>query len=284
MILRRDSTPSTPQDRYFEDCIPGNHDSRIKIILNDTLPLVYTLTSLPFKKDEDLERNFDTNAQNCLQDFVQKGGSFQSISNLSEATVTQIRLCVGDAVYPICSGGFCRSQALWAVLQKFSSQITLFPPHAARHGWDPYNGQINRYRNQAQETVPDAFASYFGREKQERFGFEQMRQWKSVEQAPTREGLNRITEFYDQHYYGPNSRWHEKQGQQRVYIAFSNNAHVALYRLNQTNENLKGVSLVAINSDDLITYPPDFLNTSSRSVKAYEYFCNLIVPLFDLRK
>jgi len=31
----------------------------------------------------------------------------------------------------------------------------------------------------------------------------------------------------------------------------------------------------------LITYPPDFLNATSRSTKSYEYFSKLLTQLFD---
>ncbi len=105
-----------------------------------------------------------------------------------EVTSPKIRLNLNDAVYPVCTGGFCRSKALWAILEPICNQIVLFPPHAARVGWDPYNGQINRYKNYAQEVVPDEFNAYFGMEKAERFGFENISEWKIIEQSPTNEG------------------------------------------------------------------------------------------------
>lgn len=235
-----------------------------------------------FKKDEYLERDPNSSAQKCLEEFCKKGGSIQCISNLIEATAPKVQLNLGDAIYPICSGGFCRSQALWAILKPFSDQIILFPPHAARVGWDPYNGQINRFRNYAQEKVPDEFNAYFGIEKAQRFGFENNSEWEFIEHSPTSEGLNKISEFYSKNFYGPNSSWVGLKGKKRVYIAFSNNVHVALYRLNQTNDNLKDVTVIAIESEDLITYPPSFLNTTSRSTTAYEYFTNLLRQIFDL--
>lgn len=235
-----------------------------------------------FKKDEDLERTPNTSAQKCLQEFSQKCGTIQCISSFTEMIVPKVRLNLGDAIYPICSGGFCRSQALWAILHPFSDQIILFPPHAARVGWDPYNGQINRFRNYAQESVPDEFKAYFGIEKAQRFGFENDSEWKFIEQSPTSEELNKISQFYDQNYYGPSSSWRGQKGKKRVYIAFSNNAHVALYRLNQTNDDLKEVTLIAIESEDLITYPPSFLKATSRSTLAYEYFTDLLRRVLDL--
>ncbi len=235
----------------------------------------------PFKIDEDLEKDRATTAKKCLEIFFNKGGILQSISNLSLVTQPSVRLRIGDAVYPICSGGWCRSQTLWAILQPFSDQIILFPPHAARLGWDPYNGKINRYRNYAQEIVSDEFASYFGIEKALRFGFEHNSSWKLIEESPTDGSIKKISDFYDQNYFGPNSSWQGKKGRNRIYIAFSNNAHVVLQRLNESNKNLTGVVVIAINSEDLITYPPDFLNTISRSTKSYEYFSKLLTKLFD---
>lgn len=253
----------------------------INSISEVTVNLSKNFGTVPFKLDEDLEKNPATAARKCLEDFFHKGGVLQSISNLSSVTLPYVHLHMGDAIYPVCSGGWCRSQALWAILQPYSDQIILFPPHAARVGWDPYNGQINRYRNYAQEIVPDEFSSYFGIEKALRFGFEHASSWKHIEELPTDEGIKIISNFYDQNYFGPNSSWQEKQGKRRIYIAFSNNAHVVLQRLNQSNKSLRGVSVVAINSEDLITYPPDFLNTTSRSTKAYGYFSKLLTQLFN---
>lgn len=234
-----------------------------------------------FKIDDDLERNPTTFAQKCLQNFLLKGGIIKYVPNLASSE-HKISINLGDAVYPVCSGGWCRSQALWAILKPFSDQIILFPPHAARLGWDPYNGQINRYKNYAQEIVKDEFESFFGIEKALRFGFENDFEWKSIEKSPTNEGLKKISQFYNQ-YFCPESSWQGKQGKKRVYIAFSSNVHVILYRLNQNNESLKEVTLVAIDSEDLITYPPASINTTSRSFQAYGYFVNLLRWVLDLK-
>jgi HAD superfamily hydrolase (TIGR01509 family) len=238
---------------------------------------------LPFKLDEDLEKNSSTSSQRCLQEFFQKGGTLQCISNIHKNNAS-IRLNMGDAVYPICSGGWCRSQTLWAILKPFSHQIILFPPHAARLGWDPYNGQINRYRNYAKEAVYDEFSFYFGMEKSLRFGFENSSKWEPMERYPSSEGLQAITKFYNEYYYGPSSSWQGKQGKNRIYIAFSKNAHITLYRLNQANENLNNVTVIAIDSEDLITHPPDYLQTTPRSMKSYKFFADSLAGLLDLSK
>jgi beta-phosphoglucomutase len=249
-----------------------------------SMEAINVLEQIPFKKDENLEKDPNTSAKRCMQSFFEKGGTLKCIPNLLESREYKIQLKLGDAVYPICSGAWCRSQALWAILQPFCDQIILFPPHAARVGWDPYNGQINRYRNDAQEIVPDEFSLFFGIEKALRFGFENDSEWKSIEKSPTEEGLKKISRFYDQYYFGPESAWQGKRGKKRIYIAFSNNVHVTLYRLDQCNENLKDVTVIAIESDDLITYPPTVLNMKSRSTQAYEYFTYLLRKVFDLTK
>lgn len=166
------------------------------------------------------------------------------------------------------------------VLEPLSDQIILFPPHAARVGWDPFNGQINRHRNYAAEASFDNFSSHFGKEKSLRFGFENTPEWSLIEKSPSEEGLKSISLYYDRHYFGKESSWKGKQGKRRIYIAFSKNAHVALFRLNQTNEDLKNVTVIAIESEDIITDPPKHLNTSSRSVKAYEHFMHLLKKFF----
>lgn len=221
--------------------------------------------------------------RNVCKIFFKKNGILQSIPDLSQEDVAPpVRLNLGDAIYPVCSGGWCRSQALWAILHPLSNHIILFPPHAARVGWDPYNGKINRYRNYALETDPDEFSTFFGMEKSLRFGFENTSEWKSVEEQPTDESLETISKFYDQYYFGPQSSWQGKQGQKRVYITFSNNAHVVLYRLNQANDDLKGITVIAIDAEDLISHPPIFLKTTPRSLKAYQYFSSLLTRIFDL--
>ncbi len=226
--------------------------------------------------EEDLEANPGTSRELCLKEFLSKGGALHYIFDLNSVPERLIQLNREDAIYPVCSGGFCRSQALWALLQPLAHQIILFPPHAARVGWDPYNGKINRYKNMLMEDMPDAFGEYFGIDKEVRFGFENTSEWDFIDKAPTNEGLNSISEFYTTHYFGPESSWQGRRGKKRVYMTFSKNTHIVLYRLNQTNSSLKDVEIIAINSDDIITSPPIELRTTPRSFKAYEHFANLL--------
>jgi hypothetical protein len=237
---------------------------------------------MSLKVDDHLEKNQTTNARSCLQNFICKGGTLETISSLSDTTQS-FSFSIGDVIYPVCSGGWCRSQALWALL-RFCEDIILFPPHAARVGWDPYNGQINRYRNVLEELKPDEFSLYFGIEKALRFGFENSVKWKLIEQSTTQDELTSIATFYDQHYYGPLSSESGINEQKRIYVTFSNNTHVVLYRLNQTNVSLKNVTVISIDSEDIITYPPNFLQATSRSKEAYKYFSTQLVRIFNLTK
>jgi hypothetical protein len=229
------------------------------------------------KKDEDLERDPQSCLSACTEAFLAKGGAIL-------AAVGQESICLmpNDAVYPICSGGVCRSQALWGVLKPYAGRIVLFPPHAARHGFDPYNGQINRARSQALESGADDYAFYFGFEKAERFGFEHGEKWEKLMKSATCAELQEITDFYDQNYFGPASSWEGKQGCRRIYIAFANNAHVALHRL-CSNETLEKVTLVFIDYEDLITHPPKAWKIAPRSVAAYARFSFMLSQLLDLR-
>lgn len=233
--------------------------------------------------EEELEQHPHSTAELSLQTFFQKGGHLHPISDLLEGDEPAFQLQKEDAIYPICSGGWCRSQTLWALLHPFSDKIVLFPPHAARLGWDPFNGKTNRDRLCPFRTTPDEFSTWFGQDKALRFGFENTDKWDPLQKAPTEEGLNEITRYYDQGYFGPNSIWQGKKGKRRIYIAFATNVHVVLHRLNQANDQLNSVTVVAIDSEDIITSPPASWNTPSRSVKAYAQFAEALKKALDIR-
>ncbi|CRX38281.1 hypothetical protein [Estrella lausannensis] len=221
-----------------------------------------------FKVEKHLEKHDRSRGQRCLREFLARGGSFHSYPfDISSFTIKE-----GDAVYPICSGGWCRSQTLHALLKPHSDSLVLFPPHAARLGWDPYNGQINRYRNYEGEKKHDEYALCFKREKELRMGFENDADWKAVEAAPTKEGLASIRAYYNEHYFGPGSSFKGKKGKRRVYITFASNAHVVLFRLLETNHSLKDVHIVALDLEDLVSSPLKEWNTTPRSKKAYQAF------------
>lgn len=232
------------------------------------------------KPEPALEKNENTKVTACLETFLAKGGTLHHIP-VDEPSFS---IQPGDAIYPVCSGGWRRSQTLFALLEPYKDQIVLFPPHAARYGWDPYNGQINRYINeQREETELDEFALYFHKDKAVRVGFENEMAWKAIELNPTPETLAEISRYYDEHFYGPQSSWEGKQGQRRVYVAFSVNAHVVLHRLVQANESLENVHLVACDLEDLITHPPAHLHTHKNSQVAYAHFISLLQELFKMQ-
>lgn len=231
-----------------------------------------------FKVENQLEKYPGSRGQECLKAFLERGGSFHSYP----ADVSEFTILKGDAVYPICSGGWCRSQTLHAHLLSYGEWIVLFPPHAARLGWDPYNGQINRYRNYEGEKRHDEFSLYFQREKALRIGFENGAAWKEIESLPTKQGLSSIRQYYNQHLFGPESSFEGRKGSRRVYITFNSNAHVVLYRLLQTNESLENVHIVALDMDDLVSHPLKEWNTTPRSAKAYRAFHEMLTHIIKV--
>lgn len=225
----------------------------------------------PLAPDADLEKNLSTAQARCIQTFQERGGVYEK---------STFHLKKGDWIYPACSGGLCRSQTVWALLRPFAPYVKLFAPHAARHGWDPYNGHINRHRNLHQENVPDEFSLAFGIEKQERFGFENSLEWEALRHSKDEKAIEQISSYYTTHYYRPPNSWNGER-ERRVYITFSTNAHVVLYRLIQSNELLNGVYVVAFNLSDLITHPPAAWQTTPRSKHAYLEFAKRIQALLS---
>lgn len=253
----------------------------LRSVLYATLLFTSVFASDPtyyFKVEKHLEKHAGSRGQECLREFLARGGAFHSYPyDIPSFTIEE-----GDAVYPICSGGWCRSQTLHALLKPYSEYIVLFPPHAARLGWDPYNGQINRYRNYEGEKKHDEFALCFKREKELRMGFEKDAEWKAIESAPTKEGLATIRAYYNEHFFGPGSAFKGKQGRRRVYITFAANAHVILYRLLETNQSLEGVHIVALDLEDLVSHPLKEWNTTPRSIKAYQAFYESLRKILEV--
>lgn len=237
-----------------------------------------TAMRLSFKLDDDLQKDPSSCVSSCLSAFMGRKGTIVGFSDEDMKQEKQFEILPGDAVYPICSGGVCRSQTLWAKLHSYQDKIVLFPPHAARHGWDPYNGRVNRSRNIGQEDIPDDFFKYFKLERATRFGFEFSAEWA---QMAVTGRLDEISEYYSVQCFGPNSSFLGRRGKRRVYIAFSNNIHVAMHRLIQANESLSEVVLVAIDWEDMVTHPPAHLNIASRSSAAYSHFDRRLSNVLD---
>jgi hypothetical protein len=194
-----------------------------------------------------------------LEIFYSKGGTLQK---------NQIEIQINDVVFPICSGGVCRSQTLWFLLQKYQSHLQLMQPHAARHGFDPYNGKINRERNLAKEAWYDEFSLAFGCEKSVRFGFDKVNE---------RDDISKLLEFFNTHYYG------YQTDRRKLYIAFGKNAHVVIHRLN-SQKNLRNVVVGYIEMEDLISSPPQDWNDRRRSKEAYLKASSVIKTYLNLQK
>jgi hypothetical protein len=204
----------------------------------------------------------------CLDKFTELGGKFFHMD--PNDVKEQFLLLSNDIVYPSCTAGYCRSQALWAILSKYEN-ITLFAPHATRYGFDPFNEEANWNKNLEEEAKTDEFVLWFKRDKAERFGYEKF-SYLLVKHDSSLAKLEEIRAYYDQHYFGPHSIGENKKGARRVYITFAQNAHVILHRLNQTNQDLNQVVVVSLDLDDYITRPLEEWNTYCRSFAAYYEF------------
>lgn len=228
----------------------------------------------------DLQSDENTAWQKVLVAFKQKGGTLIRVGSGADSFQKNYQLQPGDAVYPVCSGGFCRSQTLWSLLRKYADKMVLFPPHAARLGFDPYNGQVNWHRNDIMETWYDEFEQWAQIPKANRCGFDVFASIHPLETV-SQEELKCISEYYNEHYFGPQSSWQGQKGNRRVFITFDKNTHVVLHRLIQANDNLNDVEVVHLAFADLVTHPLPEWNTFPRSVTAYENFSQLINELID---
>ena len=94
----------------------------------------YAKNKLAFFKRDGFWKVFSYFSRQRLDNFLAKGGTINQISHPLEAEQPRISLMPGDTVYPICSGGICRSQTLWAILQTCAKRLQLLRPHAARYG------------------------------------------------------------------------------------------------------------------------------------------------------
>lgn len=234
----------------------------------------------PHEADRDLQADEATSINNVLSKFQTQGGTFIRIGMPETGKTIQLR--PGDAVYPICSAGYNRSQTLWFTLKPYQDKIVLFPPVGARYGFDPFNGKINWNLNITHEKGHDEFFLWAGEPKATRFGYEQFGHLRGQETV-TEEQLAQVLHFFNQHYYGPESNWKGQKGQRRIYISFDRNTHVVLHRLAQTNASLENVLVMHLPFNDMVANPLPEWNTFKQSAIAYEKFAQLLKALVDVQ-
>lgn len=234
--------------------------------------------------DKDLEAKPETTGKKVLEAFLAKNGTFHIIKPFDEEYEGEkIKILPGDAVYAACTGGFCRSQTLWAMLLTHKQSIILFPPHATRLGFDPYNGGVNWHKNDAKEEWPDSYNDYFKHPKAVRFGYSEFAKYKHLHEGEvSKDILKEIEDFYLQNYFGSDSAWEGQKGKRRVYVAFAANAHVIMNRLNQSNADLSNVVVYYIESPDYISSPPADWGLKSRSFEAYEKYAGILEEILDV--
>lgn len=207
-------------------------------------------------------------SQPVLNKFSEKGGTFVRMQDVI------FTLLPGDRVYPICTGGYCRSQTLWRMLLD-CQLLDLQPPHATRVGYDPYNNQMNWHRNDPHEGLYDEYEIWAGRPKAVRFGYDIFSSWHPKESA-TAEEIAYIREYYDQYFYTVAS------SQRHVYICFDKNTQVVMHRLAELNPSLDNVVVLHFPLKDLVSSPLPEWNTFLRSQEAYEKFSLILKPTLDL--
>lgn len=225
--------------------------------------------------EEDLEVHQESSLEITLAEFRAKGGTFVRLDP-SQPAQSSFAILPHDIIYPVCSAGFCRSQNLWIILNEYRDKITLFPPHAARYGIDPFNGRLNWHRNEKENWV-DEFELWAKEPKSVRFGYDKFASLLTTRTA-TEEELAQISAYYNAHYFGPTQNQSQNR---RIYFCFDKNSHVTMFRLNQTNKNLEHVFVVHFPLKDLMTSPLPEWNTFPRSQLSYENFSKILKGLLD---
>jgi hypothetical protein len=221
--------------------------------------------------DDELEQIEQSSLKIVLAEFIAKGGTIVRL----DKDATPYPLAFGDMIFPACSGGVNRSQTLWNILRPYTDNITLMPPHATRFGFDPYNGRSN-WHGSGYTQNNDEFILWAGISKSQKFGWDVFEEFLSKEEA-TSEDLVRMMDYYNVQYYNPDISPEIR----RVYITFTKNAHVHLYRLSQTNTSLKNVVILLFPLDDLIRSPLPEWNTYPRSFKSYVELANILKSYLD---
>lgn len=222
---------------------------------------------------EELQTNPSSCLDSVLAEFLAKGGTIIRLADDAEP----FQLLPNDMVFPACSGGNNRSQTLWNILRPYTNTITLMPPHATQHGFDSYNGQANWLRIKPLQEV-DEFEQWAGVSKSKKFGWDLFSHWLTKPEAPAEE-LLKMTDFYTREYFHPAV----SSDTRRVYITFMKNAHIHLFRLNQTNQSLENVVVLLYPLDDLIKHPLPEWNTFPGSKKTYEELSKKLALYLDFR-
>lgn len=228
--------------------------------------------------DPDLQQNETTCLQQCMDEFIKKSGTLIRLEENDD--LEKFHIIEGDAIYPACSGGNCRSQTLWVLFRDFNDKIVLFPPHATRYGFDPYNNKVNWHRTYIVAPPEDEYTLWTGTPKPTKFGFDVFAEFNDIEDMPEEE-LKVLSDYYSQNYYGSESSWNGRKGKRRIYFSFAKNTHAILYRLNQTNDTLENVIVAHIPMEDLISHPLPEWDTYPLSVTAYTQLSQILHNFFD---
>lgn len=229
------------------------------------------LNTYAIEAESDLEQNSESCLKISLSKFIEKGGTLVRFDEDS----APYAFSKGDVVFPSCSGANNRSQTLWNLLRPYDDRIILMNPHATRYGFDPYNSKANWHRT-GHSYADDEFIFWAGIPKSCKFGFDLFESWL-LKTEVAEEELNVLWKYYSEQYYV--STFPEET--KRIYITFSKNTHVHLFRLSQTNRSLQNVIILSYPFDDLIYSPLPEWNTYRRSKEAYVNLAAMILKYLD---
>lgn len=114
-------------------------------------------------------------------------------------------------------------------------------------------------------------------ERSPKLGWDIFEEWLTRSDATT-EILEIMLNYYTREYFNPDI----PAGTRRIYITFQRNAHIHLYRLNQTNDSLENVVILLFPLDDLIKHPLPEWNAVPCSLKTYIELAKKLESHLDL--
>lgn len=224
----------------------------------------------PKEAHNELEVSSISSLEISLNEFIERGGTIIRL----EGDVEPFQFHTNDVIFPACSAGYNRSQIIWNLFRPYSEKVLLNKPHATQFGFDPFNGKANWFRVNAVEK--DEFEAWAGVPRSEKFGYELFSKWLSKKNA-TEEELNWMLDYYNRAYYHPE----HLNGLRRIYITFAKNAHIHLFRLNQTNESLENVIVLFFPIEDLVKTPLPDWKTYPGSKKCYKELAKIVSSHLD---
>jgi len=250
-----------------------------------------------------------------IDEFVSRGGIWIP---LVDPLPFRFGLRSTDVIYPICTQGVNRSQALHATIQlqfgqRRHSSPHLVAPHGAGGGNDPFlhsavNSEESSFKyikdvsnfGDHSDPLNSSFVSVFGRPKEERFGEELGRKEGYIDNINSfddfdnchwaRTHMRRI--FDEQYFSRPSTSSSSSPAEQngligdpissqkrrRVFITFARAAHITMFRLIENNISLSDCVVLGLNYNDKVLDSKDY---QSAYTQMKNDFSSIFVPCVD---